>query len=92
MCVVETRQGYLRGRELASAEQASLRVRPPTTSGLQVKVVEECTYLSVVVTKDLDFKATVSGRCKRAEKAMYVVLPLLRAQSVCTIGTTGIGS
>ena len=34
------------------------------------------------MTRDLDFKAVVSGRCKRAEKAVYTVLPLLRAQSV----------
>ena len=45
-------------------------------------VVEEYTYLVVVVTRDVDFKPMVTGRCKRAEKAMYMVLPLLRAQSV----------
>ena len=55
-------------------------------------MVEEYTYLGVGVTRDLDFKAMVSGRCKRAEKAMYMILqpnillllilPLLRAQSV----------
>jgi len=67
---------------MANAEQANLRARPPTISGLQVPVVEENTYLGVVVTRDLDFKAMVSGRCKRAEKAMSMILPLLRAQNV----------
>ena len=38
--------------------------------------------MGVVVTRDLGFKATVSGHCKRAEKAMYTILPFLRAQSV----------
>ena len=52
-------------KRLANAEQASLRGRPPAISGLQVSAVEECTCcLGVVVTRDLDFKATVSGRCK----------------------------
>ena len=69
-------------KRMANAEQANLRARPPTISGLQVPVVEEYTYLGVVVTRDLDFKAMVSGRCKRAEKAMYMILPLLRAQNV----------
>ena len=75
-------KGTYEVERLANAEQANLRVRPPTISGLKVPVVEEYTYLGVVVTRDLDFKAMVSGRCKRAEKAMYMILPLLRAQSV----------
>jgi hypothetical protein len=68
--------------ELANAEQEQMTMHPPTINGLQVPVVTEYTYLGVVVTRDLDFDAMVNGRCKRAEKAMCMILPLLRAQSV----------
>lgn len=68
--------------QLAEIEQQWLMTQPPVINGLQVPVVTEYTYLGVVLTRDLDFDAMVNGRCKRAEKAMYMVLPLLRAQTV----------
>ena len=67
---------------LARAEQARMMVEPPTINGLEVPVVSEYVYLGVVVTQDLDFDAMVAGRCKKAEKTMYMILPLLRAQSI----------
>jgi hypothetical protein len=66
----------------ANGEQNWMMQKPPTINGLQVPVVTEYTYLGVVITRELDFGAMVKGRCKRAERVMYMVLPLLRAQSV----------
>ena len=68
--------------KLANVEQNWMMQNPPTINGLQVPVVTEYTYLGVVITRGLDFDAMVKGRCKRAEKAMYMILPLLRDQSV----------
>lgn len=67
---------------LAHAEHMRITAHPPSISGLQVPVVDEYVYLGVVVTRDLNLDAMVSGRCKKAEKTMYMILPLLRAQSV----------
>ena len=43
------RKVSLEVERLASAEQANLRARSPTVSGLQIPVVEKYTYLSVLV-------------------------------------------
>ena len=51
-------------------------------SGEEVPVVEEYTYLGMVVTRDLDFKAIVEGRLKKATKALAIIRPMLRDQSI----------
>jgi hypothetical protein len=66
----------------ANAGQNEMKLKPPTINGLQVPVVTEYTYLGVVITRRLDFGAMVKGRCKRAERAMRMILPCLRAQMV----------
>jgi len=68
--------------ELAEIEQIYLAAFPPKISGMAVPVVKEYVYLGVVVTRDLDFNAMVKGRCKMAQKVLYMILPLLRSQSL----------
>lgn len=47
-----------------------------------VPVVEEYTYLGVVVTRDMDLKVMAKGRLKKAEKALAAIRPMLRDQEI----------
>jgi len=68
--------------DMADLEQIVLEEIPPTINGDRVPVVNEYVYLGVVMTKHLDFDAMVNGRCKKAEKVLYKILPMLKAQNI----------
>jgi hypothetical protein len=66
----------------ATSEQIRLSLDRIRISGEDVPVVEEYTYLGVVVTRDLDLQVMAEGRLEKAKRALAAIRPWLRDQSI----------
>ena len=66
----------------AEVGQQKLRACPPTLCGQPIPVVEEYTYLGLVVNRQLSLEAMAASRRKKANAALSFVRPVLRNQSL----------
>ena len=89
MCVGEKEdQAAVREHErlrvcpIRMARQVQEKGRIVRTVMEQVPVVDEYTYLGVLVRRDLDLKAMAKGRLKKAERALGSIQPFLATQAI----------
>ena len=66
----------------AEREQRRLSLNPIRLTGQEVPVVEEYTYLGMLITRDVDMGVMATSRLAKAEKGLATIRPFLRDQSI----------
>jgi hypothetical protein len=76
MCMGDKKdEDVARGQEL-------LKLAPIRISRQDVPVEEEYTYLGILLTRDINMKVMAEGRLEKAKKALAVIRPMLRDDSI----------